>query len=199
MKKRSLFHVSLAVTTLLLFSCLTINIYFPEATVQKTADEIVDDVRSKGEEKKQNDNKKEIIQSPGFSLVGLAYAQEEEETVSTPKIRALKKSIKERFSQLEPFFNGGNIGEGNDGFIHIREEEGLSLKDKASLRKLVKEENNDRKALYQEVARALNISENQVKRIQEIFAKSWISKSNPGWWIQREDGEWIRKPKEFSP
>jgi uncharacterized protein len=196
MKKRNLFHASSAVITILLVSCLTINIYFPEAAVQKTADEIVDDVRSKDEEKKQNNNKKQTVQSPGFSLVSLAYAQEKAETVSTPKIRALKNSIKERFPQLEPFYNGGNIGEGNDGFIHIREEEGLSLKDKASLRKLVKEENNDRKALYNEVARALDISDNQVERIQEIFANSWISKSNPGWWIQKEDGEWIRKPKE---
>ncbi len=195
MKKISLFQLLLIGTVFILVSCLTINIYFPEAVVQKTADEIVDEVRSKDEEKRENENKKDMVQAPGFFPIGIAYAQEAE-TVTTPKIRALKQSIKERFPQLEPFFNGGNIGEDNDGFIHTRDEEGLSLKDKASLRKLVREENSDREALYLEVARALDISMDQVQKIQKIFAKSWIEKSDPGWWVQREDGQWIKKPQE---
>ncbi|MFW6161072.1 MAG: YdbL family protein [Acidobacteriota bacterium] len=195
MKKISLFQLLMVGAIVVLVSCLTINIYFPEAAVQKTADEIVDEVRGKDEDKNKNDSQKDVVQSPGFFLIGTAYAQEAE-TVTTPKIRALKQSIKERFPQLKAFFNGGNIGEGNDGFVHIRNEEGLSLKDKASLRKLVKEENSDREALYLEVARALDISKDQVERIQKIFAKSWIEKSEPGWWVQRENGQWIKKPQE---
>lgn len=195
MKKLNLFQLLLIGTIFVLVSCLTINIYFPEAAVQKTAEEIVDEVRAKDEDKNKNDNQEDVVQAPGFFLIGKAYAQEAE-TVTTPKIRALKQSIKERFPMLKAFFNGGNIGEGNDGFVHIRNEEGLPLKDKASLRKLVKEENSDREALYLEVARALDISTDQVERIQKIFAKSWIEKSEPGWWVQKENGQWIKKTGE---
>ena len=171
-------------------ACVTINIYFPEAAVQKTAEEIVDEVR-KSEEEGKKKQEKDIVQS-SFSLIPAVYAQEEE-TVSTPKIRALKQSLKDKEPLLRPFFNQGNIGEANDGFIKIRSEDNLNLKDKADLRRLTKEVNSDRESLYAEVAKALNIEESQIPRIQKIFAKRWIENSRPGWWIQKDDGEWIRK------
>lgn len=171
-------------------ACVTINIYFPEATVQKTAEEIVDEVRKSEEEGKKKQDK-EMVQS-SFSFIPAAYAQEEQ-TVSTPKIRALKQSLKDKEPLLRPFFDQGNIGESNDGFIRIRSEENLSLKDKADVRRLTKEVNSDRESLYAEVAKALNIEDSQIPRIQKIFAKSWIENSRQGWWIQKNDGEWIRK------
>ena len=173
-----------------LFACVTINIYFPEATVQKTAEEIVDEVR-KSEEEGKKKLEKDIVHS-SFSFIPAAYAQEEQR-VSTPKIRALKQSLKDKEPLLNPFFDRGNIGESNDGFIQIRSEDKLSLKDKADLRRLTKDVNNDRESLYAEVAKALNIEESQIPRIQKIFAKSWIENSRAGWWIQKDDGEWIRK------
>ncbi len=179
--------VSLFVWTL---ACVTINIYFPEAAVQKTAEEIVDEVR-KAEEEGKKKQEKDIVQS-SFSFIPAAYAQEEQ-TVSTPKIRALKQSLKDKEPLLRPFFDQGNIGESNDGFIQIRSEDNLNLKDKADLRRLTKDVNGDRESLYAEVAKALNIEESQIPRIQKIFAKSWIENSRAGWWIQKDDGEWIRK------
>lgn len=174
----------------LTIACVTINIYFPEAAVQKTAEEIVDEVR-KSEEEGKKKQEKDIVQS-SFSFIPAAYAQEEER-VSTPKIRALKQALKEKEPLLQPLFEKGNIGEANDGFIQIRSEEDLSLKEKADVRRLTKEVNSDRENLYTEVARALNIEKSQILRIQKIFAKRWIENSRPGWWIQKDDGEWTRK------
>ncbi len=174
----------------LAIACVTINIYFPEAAVQKTAEEIVDEVRKSGEEGKKK-QEKNLAQS-AFSLIPAVYAQEEE-TVSTPKIRALKQSLKDKEPLLKPFFDQGNIGEANNGILEIRSEEGLSLKDKAELRRLTKEVNGERENLYAEVAKALNIEESQIPRIRKIFANRWIENSPPGWWVQQDDGEWIRK------
>jgi uncharacterized protein YdbL (DUF1318 family) len=171
-------------------ACVVINIYFPEAAVQKTAEEIVDEVR-KSEEEVKKKQEKDIVQL-SFSLIPAAYAQEEQ-TVSTPKVRALKQSLKDKEPLLRPFFDQGNIGEANDGYIQIRSEDNLSLKDKADLRRLTKEVNSDRESLYAEVAKALNIEASQIPRIQKIFAQSWIENSRPGWWIQNDDGDWIRK------
>jgi uncharacterized protein YdbL (DUF1318 family) len=174
----------------LAIACVTINIYFPEAAVQKTAEEIVDEVRKAEEEGKKKQEKDIVLSS--FSLVPAAYAQEEER-VSTPTIRALKQALKDKEPLLQPFFEKGTIGEANDGFIQIRSEDDLSLKEKADVRRLTKEVNSDRENLYAEVARALNIEENQILRIQKIFGKRWIENSRAGWWIQKDDGEWIRK------
>ena len=184
-------NFTIFITLLVLaIACVTINIYFPEAAVQKTAEEIVDEVR-KSEEEGKKKQEKDIVQF-SFSFIPAVYAQEEER-VSTPKIRALKQALKDKESLLQPFFEKGNIGEGNDGFIQIRSEDDLSLKEKADVRRLTKEVNNDRENLYTEVARALNIEESQIPRIQKIFAKRWIENSRPGWWVQKDDGEWIRK------
>jgi len=191
MRLKPLKFVSISLTFLFLFSCLTINIYFPEAEVQKTADEIVKEIR-KSEEEKKEEKKILVDRRSSFSLVTAAYAQEEVE-VSTPKIRALKQSLKGRFQELRPFFSKGNIGETNDGSIQIRDESGLNLKEKAKLRNLVNDENNDRRNLYAEVAKALDVDPSQINRVRKIFAERWIKEARPGWWIQKEDGGWVKK------
>jgi len=178
------------------FSCITVNIYFPEATVKKTAEEIVDEVRQGAVKDADKKEIKEALlpdsEGPGFSLLPLAYAQQET-TVSSPKIRALKDSLRQRFPQLKPFFEKGNIGETNSGLVQVRDEGSLGLKDKAALRALVKDENGDRESLYAEVAKALNIDSSQIPRIRKIFAETWIKNAQPGWWIQKEDGAWVKK------
>lgn len=201
MRSKSLKLVSTGLTLLFLFSCLTINIYFPEAEVQKAAEEIVDEIRKGQEDKEKKDKGSQLIEMMqamdstrgSFSLVPSAYAQEKATEVTTPKVRALQQSMKARFPKLRPFFVNGNVGEANDGFIKIRNESGLNLKEKATLRNLQKDENNDRKNMYAEVARAMEIKPNQISKVQKIFAAEWIKKANSGWWIQNESGEWIKK------
>lgn len=201
MRKRKSLSMLCVCSLFVIFSCVTINIYFPEAAVKEAAEEIVDEVRSEENEEKKDvfaeweKNRTENAASKGgFTFVPSVYAQEQVTQVSSPKIRALKESLKDRFPQLRPFYNQGRIGETNNGLLVVRDEEELSLKDKSLLRRLVKEENKDRKELYAEVADALNIDPDQIPRIQRIFAENWIRKSKPGWWIQTKEGQWIRKP-----
>jgi uncharacterized protein YdbL (DUF1318 family) len=194
-RKVTLLAVFAAALTLIL-ACITVNIYFPEATVKKAADEIVDEVRKKeAKDKGQPEVIKEERSGPrqvAFSLVPSAFAQEET-SVSTPTIRAIKDSLKQRFSSLKPFYDGGNLGENNKGMVDVRDESGLDLRNKATLRNLVRDENADRVKLYAEVAKALNIQANQIARVQKIFAASWIANASSGWWIQNDSGEWARK------
>jgi len=185
-----------ALSFTLILACITVNIYFPEATVKKAADEIVDEIRKKeAQDKTDPEAIKEgagMSGHAGFTLVPAAFAQEAT-NVSNPAIRALKDAMKKRFPGLKPLLDAGNIGENNKGLIDVREESGLNLKDKAALRGLVKDENSDRMKLYAEVAKALNIDASQVGRIQKIFAESWNKAASPGWWVQKETGEWIKK------
>ena len=196
MKRKHVGFGAAAAALTLVLACITVNIYFPEATVKKVADEIVDEIRKKDVKDK---TAPEVIKeeartarSAGFSFVPAAFAQQET-TVSNPAIRALKDSMKQRFLSLMPLYDAGNIGETNDGLVEIRDESGLDLKAKATLRGLVKDENSDRTKLYAEVAKALNIEASQIGRIQKIFAESWQNAAAPGWWIQKENGEWAKK------
>ncbi|MBM3305627.1 MAG: DUF1318 domain-containing protein [Candidatus Aminicenantes bacterium] len=195
MKRRSAYFVPLAAAMAFVFSCITVNIYFPEATVRTAAEEIVQEIRKKDGQDKAG---LEAVGAPArgpaapFSLVPAAWAQEET-TVSNPAIRALKETLKNRFPALKPFFAGGNIGETNKGLLEVRDEASLGLKEKAALRSLVKDENGDRTKLYAEVAKALNIEAGQIERVQKIFAESWIKSAEPGWWVQNESGDWVKK------
>lgn len=194
MKKRYALGSLTAVGLTFVLACITVNIYFPEATVKKTAEEIVDEIRQR-EQKKSGESRTQVPVRPGassFTLVPAAFAQEAT-NVSTPAIRALKEAMKKRFAELKPYYDGGNIGETNNGLVEIRDEGGLNLQSKAALRKLAKEENGDRTKLYAEVAKALNIEASQIARVQKIFAESWIENAAPGWWVQQDDGKWVRK------
>lgn len=196
MSKRYALGTAAAAGLLIALACITVNIYFPEATVKQAAAEIVDEIRKTEGEKKAPEalsTLPELGRAARFSLVPAAYAQEAT-NVSTPAIRALKESMKNRFPALKPYFDAGNIGESNKGLLDVRDETGLNLQAKAALRNAVKDENADRMKLYAEVAKALNIEASQIEKIQKIFAAEWAKSAAAGWWVQGEDGAWIKKP-----
>ncbi|OGW51801.1 MAG: hypothetical protein A2Y81_05190 [Nitrospirae bacterium RBG_13_43_8] len=197
MKRRVRFF-SVSFLMIFLVSCVTVNIYFPAAAVQKAADEIVQDVRQtdKKEEQKPEEQKQmnRLYQELKKLSLGpaTAHAQIDIE-VSTPAIRAIKDSMKQRFPQLQPFYDKGAIGENNTGFLENRDLGNLGLKEKADLSRLVEQENKDRKDLYTEIMKANKFGVDAMPRIQKLFANSWRENSQAGWWIQKDSGEWEKK------
>ncbi|MBP1767806.1 MAG: hypothetical protein H6P98_1921 [Candidatus Aminicenantes bacterium] len=154
MRKGNVPGMAAALGVTFALACITVNIYFPEATVRQTAEEIVNDIQKRATEKAGEEPVKQLSGLPqvvSFSLVPAAYAQQET-NVSNPAIRALKESIAGHLAALMPSFAAGNVGLTNKGLVEIRDEAGLSLQAKAALRKLVKEDNGDRMKLYGEVA-----------------------------------------------
>jgi len=192
MKIKSLKAAFSAGWILALLACITVNIYFPESVVKKTAEDIVNEVRGSDKTIKDEVKKDEGNKSASFSLFPRLYAQQETE-VTTPRIRAIKESLKGRFDKLVPHFDAVRIGETKDGNLQLLNEDGLSLQDKSVLRKLIKDENQDRGDLYAEVAKALDIDAGQIGRVRQIFAEQWIGKAQAGWMIQKADGSWVKK------
>ena len=192
-------------------SCVTINIYFPAAAVEKAAEDIVEEVWGSDEDVEVEPTEVEPTGETApqsFRLEGLkhlaislspttAHAAEGTEVadinVSTPAIKALKGSIHNRSDALKPFLNKGNVGIGKDGLLVVRSTEGLNLKYKSILKKLVAVENKDREALYAEIATANEIGPDKINDIKSLFAKSWIKNARKGWLIQGEDGQWRKK------
>jgi uncharacterized protein YdbL (DUF1318 family) len=180
-------------------SCVTVNIYFPAAAIQKAADQIVDDVRKIPEQQpvpapEQKQNQSGLFQRTRWVRLGLAEAAAAVDVnVSTPAIRNLKASLASRFPQLLPLYTKGAIGETNNGLVAARDTGSLSLKEKADVTRLVEQENADRQALYAEIIRANNLDSRSTGEVQRIFANSWRDKSAAGWWIQRDGGEWAKK------
>mgnify|MGYP006287070959 CR=1 FL=1 len=176
-------------------ACVTVNIYFPAAKVEKAAERIVDEVY--GQEGEQNGPPEQDEQSAlqrFLALVGPQSAWAQDATsVSNAAIRGLKSSIGKHHQQLASFYNQGAVGITRDGYLEVRDTAGLNLGQVAKLRKLVQEDNEARRQLYREVAAALNLDSSQVSRVEEIFAKQWREKAAPGWWIQKDNQSWTRK------
>lgn len=160
------------------FACVTINIYFPAEKVESVAGEIVKDIRGQEGGEPEAVPRKEPESSlreswfARFSVVGSVWA-EEVTVVSNPAIRALKESMKNRYSLLRPFYQKDAIQEGDDGFLVQTGSGEMGLKEKRDLNTLVQAENADRRRLYQEVGKALGIDSSQVDRIGSIFAREW--------------------------
>jgi uncharacterized protein YdbL (DUF1318 family) len=182
MTKAKFLLVFLSIT---LISCVTVNIYFPAAQAQKTAKEIVEDVRGVKVEKKE--------EPQSFQWLGVAYAGQAELEVSNATIRALKESIKARYPRLKPFLSSGILGESLQGYLVLKDTGGLSLRDKALVNRLMSAESRDREALYKAVAQALSIDKSLMPRLRGVFAKEWERTAPPGTWIEVKPGEWKRK------
>jgi uncharacterized protein YdbL (DUF1318 family) len=182
----------------LLSACVTVNIYFPAAAVQRAADEIVKETWGGPGGKSEPIQPQSLLPLaplPRLSL-GLtreAFAQEPDINVSNPAIRGLRDSIKRRSGTIKPYMDKGNAAINQNGLLAVRSSDGLSLKERAEVQQLIEAENRDREALYAEIAKANNIPPEAVPKIKGIFAKSWIDQAQSGWWIQDSQGNWRRK------
>ena len=157
-------------------ACVTINIYFPAEKVETVAEDIVDDIR--GREGAQGQPEQGMEKDSFLRMIrtcmgsGTAWAQDVTE-VSNATIRGLKERMKARYQQMKPYYDKGLIKEGSDGYVSTGDLGSLDLRQKRDVKSLADAENQDRRALYKEVAKALKIDPSQIDRIGGIFAKEW--------------------------
>ncbi len=194
-------------------ACVTINIYFPAAAAEEAARTIVRDVL--GEEAppakqepapKQESSKddtqsmQDILESTlsnSFSavldfLVPSAQAAQPNIDINSPAIGKLRASMSSRQSELAAYYRSGGLGFTNDGLVAVRDLKLISLRERNKVKKLVADENGDRKALYAEIARA-NGQPQWEKEIRNTFARVWVEEAPKGYWYQDAKGQWQRK------
>lgn len=205
---RRLFPIHLALLSLAVAACVTINVYFPAAAAEKAADKIIDDVWGKqgGEApaaKPQSQNQtlrfEQNAQRALFAAMGSvldflvtpAHAQVDFD-VSTPEIRAITASMEARHGSLAPYYTSGAIGLTADGMVDVRDQNAIPLPERTAARKLVADENKDRAALYTEIAKANGHPEWEGD-IKSTFSERWIAKAQAGWYYKDKDGAWKQK------
>jgi uncharacterized protein YdbL (DUF1318 family) len=178
-------------------ACVTVNIYFPAAAVERAADEIVKETWGSRTESAPKEQPRSLLPAAwkivSVTFIDEVFAQEADINISNPAIRALKDSIKNRSGSIKPFMDRGNVGLTKDGLLTVRTTEGLSLKERAEVQQLVDAENRDRESLYLEIAKANNFPLESVAKIRSIFARSWVEQAQAGWWIQDAQGNWQKK------
>ena len=195
--------------SLALAACVTVNVYFPEGEIRDLSEQIEDEIRRQASDEAEaapSDSAEvdddaalrvpPFLEEVGASLFGApVHAQDVlSPEVSNPAIRRIIDSRAGRLDEIDSFKSDGVIGENNRGLLEIRSLDAVSdLRARATVQRLVKDENADREQLYREIASATGVDPGQIPRIQETYAATIRSQSRPGAWIQMPDGSWRQK------
>lgn len=206
---RRVLSLKVALASLLVAACVTINVYFPAAAADKAADQFINDVTggaAKGStptppqsrvlpQQQEPNFLFAMVSNVLYAVIPAAQAQNAEAAlnVSSPAVNSIKSSMGARFGELEKFFASGAVGLTRDGMIDVRDLNAVALPDRATVKRLVAEDNADRSQLYAEIAKASNHPEWEGD-IKKSFARRWVATgAKPGWYYQGDDGSWKQK------
>lgn len=104
--------------------------------------------------------------------------------LSAQSAAQIQQNIKERLPQIDALKMQGDVGENNRGYLEPRS----SLTPEQ--RKLIAEENADRKKLYNIVAQRTGVAREEVEKNR---AAQIQARSPSGIWLQDEEGNWFQK------
>lgn len=103
-------------------------------------------------------------------------------TASAQNMEEIKARMLDRKPTIDALKASGAIGEGNDGYLHLRQ--------KAADAKTVNAENADRKTVNSMIAKKEGTS---VEQVSKTAAKRLQDFAAPGHWVQKDDGSWQQK------
>ncbi len=109
-------------------------------------------------------------------------------------IRAMQRSAFNK-DDIDRLKAEGILGENLEGGLTILQPENIPADRRAFVKNLVEEENADRETLVQRVlATNETFTPQDLPKIRRTFAALNRDRARSGDWIQREDGQWVRKP-----
>ena len=182
-------------------ACVTINVYFPAEAAEKAADRIIQDVSGDVPDVQTDpvepQSRRPVQQTPPVAITLLNWlvtpAQAKADiSVNTPAIQQLKASMEKRHKKLAPYYTSGAIGMTRNGELEMRDQKLVPMQKRNSLKSLLSKENQDRSALYKEIAKANGHPEWETE-IRNTFAKRWVGNAPSGWWYQNKQGAWKQK------
>lgn len=92
--------------------------------------------------------------------------------------------MKQRLAEVVAAKDAGSIGEGVDGFLHLRESSN------SGAAKLVESENLDRKQLFADLASKTG---GDVSAVARKFSQGIATKGKSGHWFKKLSGQWVQK------
>ncbi|GAB4121146.1 MAG: hypothetical protein Tsb0027_17150 [Wenzhouxiangellaceae bacterium] len=127
-------------------------------------------------------------------LVPVAHAQQNINIdINTPAIQTIQQRMRERQQNvLKAYYEAGAIGLDNDGLVQIRDRSAVGLSERTAMQQAVNADNQDRNAVYREIAVANGHPEWE-DDIRSIFAERWIELAPAGWYYRDSSGNWRQK------
>ena len=103
--------------------------------------------------------------------------------MGTAAADGIKDRMKQRLPAIVELKAKGIVGENNSGYLAF-------VTGQKSQEAVVESENNDRKAIYAQIAKQQNTS---LDLVEKLRARTLAERAIPGEFIQNADGAWIKK------
>ena len=133
-----------------------------------------------------------VLHLAAYAPAALSQSQADLQ-INSPALTSLREGMRQRHrEQLRDYYVSGAIGLTRDGLVAMRDASAIPLAQRQQVNALLAADNQDRLAMYREVARANNHPEWE-SEIRATFAKRWIERIPEGWYYQDANGTWIRK------
>jgi uncharacterized protein YdbL (DUF1318 family) len=188
---------------LLLGGCVavTVNVNFPQDTIDKAASSIEDQVRTPARAAPAPKRGARRSTLPAVHMgrfwLGADVAHAEEVTVDagrnirtrTPEVQALVDARRARYPDLSALMAKGCVGERADGTVAPRP--GTSCPSEVG--PLLAAENRDRTELFRTIVEQNHMPTRDLARVQAGFARRNRERAPAGTWVQDEAGRWVRK------
>jgi len=196
-------RVAVVLAGLLLGGCVavTVNVNFPQDTIDKAASAIEDQVRTPApappspKSGAQRSALPTMSVARGWLTVGVAHAEEMSVDASrkirtrTPEVQALVDARRARYAELSAAMAKGCVGERADGTVERRPGNGCP----SGVDPLLADENRDRTELFRTVVEQNHMPAGDLTRVQAGFARRNRERAPAGTWLQDEAGRWVRK------
>ena len=109
----------------------------------------------------------------------VAYAQELKE--DSPRVKQIAQSMRDRHADLEKLKAAKAVGETNRAYVELRPSDALTdAEAKNTAQRLIAAENDDRKALYQEVARLNKDADVTIALVERAYAQTRLERAKSG-------------------
>lgn len=184
---------------------ITVNIYFPEKDVKEAYRVLEKELMNPEGEKEGQAASGKPDSRLKLEWVKTAWAEEENlaekiaETVKRmPDVVEAYRQMGLRLAEIDRLRDAGLVGEANTGLL-VPRSEALSPEDS----RLIEAENENRKIVIRGMAKAIvriNRQPDTPANIDQVmpqataqFAAIRRDGARKGWWIQSEDGNWLKK------
>ncbi|MBI2423833.1 MAG: DUF1318 domain-containing protein [Candidatus Hydrogenedentes bacterium] len=118
-----------------------------------------------------------------FNPIKVAYAAELNQ--ASPLVKEIAQSMRDRNAEIAALKDKGCLGENNRGYVELRDCDGLAdAAAKNAAQKTLSEENKDRKALYNELARLNKEGGATVSTMEAVGAAEKLKNAKSGHSVQ---------------
>lgn len=153
--------------------------------IEQQADDFLDYVEGKKDTLEPSGEQSSLLQRAWNFVSPIQTAHAAETNLNSPRVKQIGAKMKERYAEVVAIKKTGAVGETNRGLLELVKPDLITDGDeKNKVQRVIAAENDDRKALYKEIAR-LNEDQNMsVGQVEQVYALERLERADSGELVQ---------------